>query len=177
MDEAADEGIGAEGNAQHLNLRMRNELNLARLRDSREANRAGVHTIGVQPRPLAFRRVKVQTQVWASRLNQFPNLQQSGHICDDTTVIHVPLVVDNARKSVDLVNQGHDAAAEVEWAKWVTLLDSGFRLDDVLVVIEEHRRFTIAPVRPGRHGGEHRTRRLDKLVAADLVESVTEVDL
>src|SRR6185437_7179451 len=97
-----------------------------------------VATIGVEPGPLALRRVEVEAKSRTARLEEIPNLEQSRHIRYDAAVVHVPLVVDGIER-VDLVNQGHDPATEVEGAKWVALLHASLGLDDVLVIVQQHR--------------------------------------
>jgi hypothetical protein len=68
-------------------------------------------------------------------LKDLPHFLQKLNITNDTSVIHVPLVVDWV-ESCDLVDQTVDATAKVQWAKWVTLLNPCTRLDDVLVIVK-----------------------------------------
>src|SRR6185437_11893558 len=59
-------------------------------------------------------------------------------------------------KLLDLVHEAIDAATKVKGAQRVSLLNPSRRLDDVLVVVKQHRRSAVAPLGPVRHLGEHR---------------------
>ena len=118
----------------------------------------------------------MQTQRRASHLQDLPHFLQKLHVAYDTSVIHVPLVVHRVQ-SCDLVDKGVDAATEIQWAKRVALLHSCARLDDVLVIVKQHRRLSVTPLSPVRHGWKHAVDCLHEVAALHLVEGVAKVDL
>ena len=90
--------------------------------------------------------------------------------------LHVPLVV-HWIQSRDFVHQPVDPTTKVKRSKRVTLLDAGARLDDVLMIVEQHRRLPITPLSPVGHGWKHAVDCLHKVVTPDLVEGIPEIDL
>jgi hypothetical protein len=118
----------------------------------------------------------VQAECGASRLEDFPHLLQKLDVSYDASVIHVPLVVHRV-ECRNFVDETVDAATKVQGTERVTLLYACARLDDVLVVVEQHRGLTVAPLRPARHRRKHQAYLFNEVVAFDLVEGVAKVDL
>ena len=100
-----------------------------------------------------------------------PHFLQKPNIPNDPTVIHVPFVV-HWIEGRNLVHERVDTTTKVQWTEQVTLLDASARLDDVLMIIEQHRCFTIAPLCPVGHGREQPVYFLHKVIAPDLVENI-----
>jgi len=61
--------------------------------------------------------------------------------------------------------------------KWVALLNPCLRPNDVLMVVEQHRGITVAPLRPTGHRRKHLVHRLHEVVAFHFVERVAEINL
>ena len=87
------------------------------------------------------------------------------------STIHVPLVVDWA-ESLNLVHKRVKTTAKIKRAKRVTLLDTRFRHDDVLMIVEQHRWRPVAPLSPSRHGRKHFAGQLHEVLPAHHVERV-----
>ena len=68
------------------------------------------------------------------------------------------------------------ATTGVQRAQRVTLY-ARTGLDYVLVVIQQHRRRSIAPFRPRCHLRKHLTRRLHEVISTDLVERIPKINL
>jgi hypothetical protein len=149
---------------------------LVLLRHILEPDGARKSAARVKPRPLALGRVQVQTKRRTSSLQDPPHVLEQLHIAHNATIVHVPLVV-HWIQSCNLVHKPVDAATKVQGAKRVALLNPRARLDDVLVIVEQHRRLPITPLRPVRHGWKHAVDCLDKMVSTDLVESVAKINL
>src|SRR6185437_12906098 len=65
----------------------------------------------------------MQSESGPVRLQNTPRFLEELHTADDAAVIHIPLVVHGAER-LDLVHQTVDAAAEIQWPQWVSLLHS-----------------------------------------------------
>ena len=63
---------------------------------------------------------------------KLPHFSQQFDVANDASIIHVPLVVDWA-ESLNLVHKRVKTTAKIQRTKRVTLLDTRFRDDDVLI--------------------------------------------
>jgi hypothetical protein len=164
FDEVGHKAVATKWDAKHLDLRVRDQLDLIRFCYPVDPDRAGQRAIWVKPRPFALGGVEVEPTPGSFRLEDVPSLGQKIDVTHYPAIIHVPLVVDRVQ-GLDLVHEGHDAATEVQRPQWVALLHANHRLDDVLVVVEEHRGVAVAPGGPVRHRGKHPASCLHKVVA------------
>jgi len=76
----------------------------------------------------------METKRWTSSFQNLPNLLQQCHIANDTSIIHVPLIV-HWIQCCNLIHETIDAATKVQRPKRIALLNPSTRLDDVLVVV------------------------------------------
>ena len=110
------------------------------------------------------------------RLQNTPHFLEELHAADDAAVIHVPLVTNGAER-LDLVHQTVDAAAELQWTQWVTLLHSATGVNHNTVVVKKHCFLSVAPLCPITHRWEHLCCCVHEVRATYLVKSITKIDL
>ena len=80
-------------------------------------------------------------------------------------------------KGIDLLHQGSEREAEVQWAKGVPLLDTTTGFDDLSVIVEEHRLLAVTPVCPVRQPGELLDCGPHEDLTIHAIERVAKVDL
>ena len=109
-------------------------------------------------------------------MEDLPDPQKDRNGGNDTSVVHVPLLVQRT-EGLDLLDKRSESKAEVQRPKGVSLLHSRTGVDQLSVVVQEDRLLAVTPVgpvgEPGKllHGGLH------KDLTIHAIERVAKVDL
>src|ERR1700756_2683190 len=113
-------------NTQHLDF--------IRWGDRNSSNRTFQITLGVEPRPLTLLRVQLETHRRTTFRQNLPHLQQQLLVSNNSTVIHVPLLVHWIQPR-NLINEGLKATTKVKRTQGVALLNPTLREKLVGVII------------------------------------------
>jgi len=155
---------------------VRHHLDLTRITFTFNADGARLTRVRVQPRPLTLGGIEVETERRALGLDEVPHLDELLLRANDAAVVHIPLIIDGL-EFLNLIDEAIYAAAEVQGAERVALLDTSTGLDHVLMIVQQHCGGTVTPLCPRCHEREDPAGGLDEVIPTHLIESIAEIDL